>query len=103
MNQDEWNRLMEIWRGYYPKLSADLLANTEVTKQGMRVCLLTSLFLRGKDIANLFNVTSGRITNLKSDVNEAMFGKKDAKALLPNLVAFYHIQQPYEADNTTKV
>ena len=103
LSQADWNRLMEILRGYYPKLSADLLANPQVTKQGMRVCLLTTLFLRGKDIANLFNVSSGRITNLKSDVNEAMFGKREAKALLPNLITFYHIQQPLETNNTAKV
>ena len=87
----DWNLLFNSFSLYYPALIQDLRNSPGITQQHIRTCMLTILEVRGLDIANKLNVKGQRITNIKSEVNHALFNENSARSLYKNLIDRYNI------------
>ena len=90
----EWNELMETAQEYYPTLMFDLHQHAGVTSQGVKVCLLVTICHRVEDVANLMGVGGSRVTNLKGDLTQALFGKREARSLVRLLAERYGTHVP---------
>ena len=91
MPDDEWNEFMTTAKKYFPALVSDLNALEGITPQKIRVCFLAILPLRAQDLASFMGVPSQRISNLKSELNERLFGESTARSLYHNLAKKYNI------------
>jgi len=91
MSDDEWNEFMTTAKKYFPALVSDLNALEGITPQKIRVCFLAILPLRAQDLASFMGVPSQRISNLKSELNERLFGESTARSLYHNLAKKYNI------------
>ena len=91
MSDDEWNEFMTTAKKHFPALVSDLNALEGITPQKIRVCFLAILPLRAQDLASFMGVPSQRISNLKSELNERLFGESTARSLYHNLAKKYNI------------
>ena len=91
MSDDEWNEFIATAKKHFPALVSDLNAVEGITPQKIRVCFLTILPLRAQDLASFMGVPSQRISNLKSELNERLFGESTARSLYHNLAKKYNI------------
>ena len=76
---------------YYPTLMNDLNLKGTNSQNMSCTCILVSQNFRTDDIAHLLGVTGQRITNIKAEINQILFGEKAAKPLLGNLKKKYGI------------
>lgn len=90
MSDEEWAQLITIGSLYYPTLLHDLNNSPKLTIQHIRVCILVTLNIRGTDIANKMGITEQRVTNIKSELNQVLFGENSARSLYKNLVGRYN-------------
>lgn len=90
MSDEEWAQLITIGSLYYPNLLHDLNNSPKLTIQHIRVCILVTLNVRGTDIANKMGITEQRVTNIKSELNQVLFGENSARSLYKNLVGRYN-------------
>lgn len=91
VTDDEWSEFMAMARKHFPAMISDLNALEGITPQKMRVCFLTILPLRASDLANIMGVPPQRLSNLKAELNECLFGESTARSLLSNLTKRYNI------------
>lgn len=91
LSNNEWEQLIKVYSEYYPELVHDLQQNSQITKQGIHACLLFALDLRSSDIANILKTNIQRVSNLKSEINTALFNDHSAKNLVNNLKEKYDI------------
>ena len=89
MTKHDCHELIEAGRIHYPLLLEDLQNSNNITRRAIQVCLLLLVCDRVEDIANLLDVTGSRITNLKGDISQALFGKKDSRSLTQKLSEHY--------------
>jgi hypothetical protein len=91
MTEAEWNDFMAAVGKHFAPLIGDLNALEAITPTKMRICGLSILQLRTSDIANLLDIFPQRVTNLKGELNTALFGDNSARTLYHNLVQRYNI------------
>lgn len=91
LSNSEWEQLIKVYSEYYPELVHDLQQNPQMTKQCIHACLLFALNLRSGDIANILKLNIQRVSNLKSDINAALFNDHSAKNLINNLKQKYDL------------
>ena len=91
ITDDEWNEFLATGRIHFPALFSDLNTLEGITLQKMRACFLTILPLRVSDLANILGVPPQRLSNLKSELNEVLFGESTARSLFANLAKKYNI------------
>ena len=91
ITEDEWNDFTATAKKHFPVLIADLNAWGAITTQKMRVCFLTILPLRASDLANIMGIPPQRLSNLKAEINEYLFGESTARSLLSNLSKKYNV------------
>lgn len=72
----------------YPTLYDDL-HTSGVKQNGILVCILVLLKFREKDIASFLHLKRTGISNIKSEVNLALFNEKSSRSLFKNLEMRY--------------
>ena len=87
----DWEELSSAIATYYPDLVKDINGINNVTRQDIQTAFLVILNIRTDDIARLLRVSGQRITNIKSELNLAMFGTKSARPLFDNMKSRYGI------------
>lgn len=87
----EWEELSSAIATYYPDLVKDLNNINNVTTQDIQTAFLVILNIHTDDIARLLRVSGQRITNIKSELNLALFGMKSARPLFDNMKSRYGI------------
>lgn len=91
VEEKDWNQLISTFSLFYPVLLLDLKKEHSITQQHIRTCILTILEVRGLDIANKLNVKEQRVTNMKAEINQALFKDNSARSLYKNLINHYEI------------
>lgn len=91
ISDSDWEQLIQVYCQYYPELIHDLQHSPLVSKQALRACLLIPLRLRSSDIANILQIPIQRVSNLKQEINIALFRDHTAKSLFNNLEQRYSI------------
>ena len=79
----DWEELSSAIATYYPDLVKDINGINNVTRQDIQTAFLVILNIRTDDIARLLRVSGQRITNIKSELNLAMFGYDPAQSKQP--------------------
>ena len=88
--EDDWSELMKVFSGSYPALFRDLSQKCKST-QGIRVCILTVIGIGGGEQANLLGLKKQRVSNIKSQLNKALFNEASSRTLRKNLIVHYNI------------
>ena len=83
--------LVKTINDYYPDLIFDLSNTLGTERLSTYVCILTALNVPPGNITHLLGVTSSQVSNLKQDINHALFGDKTARTLSANLNSKYKI------------
>ncbi|MBQ9216172.1 MAG: hypothetical protein IJ159_05390 [Prevotella sp.] len=81
ITEDDWNRLDAATATYFPNILFDLNSSPKPTKQKIRVCLLVILKVQDGCIANWLDLKPTRISNIKSEINQELFGENSARSL----------------------
>lgn len=88
---EDWENLNAAFATYFPNFLHDLNALSKITNQKICVCLLVALKVQDSCIANWLHLKANRISNIKSELNQQLFGKSSARSLYNNLRQRYNI------------
>ena len=91
IKEEDWVNLDTEVSKYFPNLVLDLHNSPKVTKQKKQVCLLVIIKISDSCIANWLNLKPNRISNIKSELNEMLFGESSARTLYTKLSQKYNI------------
>lgn len=91
LNENDLSALTDAVKEFYPDLINDLDSASSITPLAKNVCLLTMLNLKPRVIVTLLNISSSQVSNLRKDVNAALFNEKTTRTLYGNLVKRYKI------------
>ena len=91
LSENEIRTLTDAVKDNFPDLISDLNATPSITPLARNVCLLTMLNLRPGDIVSLLGISSSQVSNLRKDVNMALFNESTTKTLYQNLTRRYMI------------
>jgi len=83
--------LVQTTNDYYPDFIYDLNNSFGSNKLSTYVCILTALKVSSGEITHLLGITSSQVSNLKQDVNAALFNDKTARTLYINLLNKYSL------------
>ena len=89
----DWNLLTSTVEIYYPDLLRDLKYLPKATLQKTRACILVLLKTPDSCIANWLDIKPNRLSNLKAELNIALFGESSARTLFDNLRRKYDFIQ----------
>ncbi|WP_281085056.1 hypothetical protein, partial [Segatella bryantii] len=87
----DWNILNAEIAINFPSIIHDLNSLPKITDQKIRVCLLVILKIQDSCIANWLDLKANRISNIKSELNQELFGENSARTLYNNLRQHYNI------------
>ena len=91
LTKDDWNMLNAEIATYFPSIIHDLNSLPKITDQKIRVCFLVILKIQDSCIANWLDLKANRISNIKSELNQELFGENSARTLYNNLRQRYNI------------
>ncbi|MBO5628366.1 MAG: hypothetical protein J5965_04730, partial [Aeriscardovia sp.] len=91
VTEDNWAKLINEVSTYFPQLLNDLNNLPKMTKQKVCICLLVAIRIQDSCIANWLNQKAPRISNIKSELNQELFGDRSARTLFNNLSKKYNI------------
>lgn len=91
LKEEDWLKLEEGVRRYFPNLLLDLHNAPKTTKQKIQVCLLVILKVPDSCIAKWLDIKASRVSNIKSELNSMLFGDVSARTLCNNLRQKYNI------------
>lgn len=91
LTKDDWDMLDAKIATYFPSIIHDLNSLPKITDQKIRVCLLVVLKIQDSCIANWLDLKANRISNIKSELNKALFSESSARTLYNNLRQRYNI------------
>ena len=91
LSENDLLTLADAVKNYFPDLITDLDGSPDVTPLAMNVCLLTILNLKPGEIVNLLGISSSQVSNLRKDVNLALFDENTTRTLYQNLSRRYKI------------
>jgi len=83
--ETDWEQLYSLMKQSFPLLVATIGKDNQLSKQEWQTCLLTRLNFSNSEIALLLQTSAQRITNVKTKVNQKLFGETNAVNLLKNL------------------
>ncbi len=83
--------LTEAVNEHFPDLIADLNGAPAITPLAKHVCLLTLLNLKPGEIVALLGISSSQVSNLRKDINVALFNENTTRTLYQNLTKRYKI------------
>lgn len=85
ITESDLDELIEEVAKFYPSLMVSLNEATSIHKNGIRVCSLVMIGLRTSAIAYILDISEAAVSNLKTDINIALFNDKSARSLRKNL------------------
>jgi len=91
LSENDLLTLVDAVKNYFPDLITDLDGSPDVTPLARNVCLLTILNLKPGEIVNLLGISSSQVSNLRKDVNLALFDENTTRTLYQNLSRRYKI------------
>ena len=91
LSENDISTLANAVKEYFPDLTSDLDGAPAITPLARNVCLLTMLNLRPGDIVTLLGISSSQVSNLRKDVNMALFNENTTRTLYQNLTRRYKI------------
>jgi uncharacterized protein YoxC len=91
LSKSELRTLTDAVRDYFPDLINDLENSPDVTPLAKDVCLLTILNLKPGEIVNLLGISSSQVSNLRKEINMALFNENTTRTLYQNLSKRYKI------------
>ena len=91
LSENELRAFTEAVKDYYPDLITDLDSSPDVTPLARNVCLLTILNLKPGELVNLLDISSSQVSNLRREVNLALFNENTTRTLYQNLSKHYKI------------
>lgn len=91
LTKDDWDMLNANIATYFPSIIHDLNSLPKITDQKIRVCLLVLLKIQDSCIANWLDLKANRVSNIKSELNKALFSESSARTLYNNLRQQYNI------------
>ena len=91
LSENDLLTLADAVKNYFPDLITDLDGSPDVTPLARNVCLLTILNLKPGEIVNLLGISSSQVSNLRKDVNLALFDENTTRTLYQNLSRRYKI------------
>ena len=91
LSENDLLALADAVKDCFPDLITDLKSSPNVTPLAMNVCLLTILNLKPGEIVNLLGISSSQVSNLRKDVNLALFDENTTRTLYQNLSKRYMI------------
>jgi len=83
--------LADAAKEHFPDLITDLDSSPDITPLAKQVCLLTILNLKPREIVNLLGISSSQVSNLRKEVNMALFNENTTRTLFQNLSKRYKI------------
>ena len=89
INEDEWRELTRVVGKYYPMFLSDLDNNDKITKSMARVCILTFIGFRVKEISALMGMKLQSVSNMKQEICSVLFGDNTARTLGKHLANRY--------------
>ena len=89
---DDWKMLQDTLRHQLPELDS-LMCRHRLSPHEIRVCLLVFMGFSSGEISILLDVSSQRVTNLKANINEKLFGEKNARKLFKNIQNAYSVKK----------
>lgn len=91
VGEDDWDEVIKLSEHHFPIFLHDLHANPNISVQAVKVAVLILMKLHAGEMANLLYVNKQRISNIKSEINKALFGDSSARSLLNNLSKKYNL------------
>jgi len=85
-----WTELIKAFGKRFPALYNDLRQHCDAP-QNIRVCILTVLDIGNDDQAIMLDTTKQRVSNIRRDLNNALFNEPSSRTLRKNLVVQYNI------------
>ena len=85
-----WTELIKAFGKRFPALYNDLRQHCDAP-QNIRVCILTVLDIGNDDQAIMLDTTKQRVSNIRRDLNKALFNEPSSRTLRKNLVVRYNI------------
>lgn len=85
-----WIELIKAFGKRFPALYNDLCQHCDAP-QNIRVCILTVLDIGNDDQAIMLDTTKQRVSNVRRDLNIALFNEPSSRTLRKNLVVRYNI------------
>ena len=90
ISEEEWLELRRAVGRHCPRLLADLYGNDWITKGMARVCLLTFLGFRVKEVSVFMGTSIQSVSNMRQDACRLLFGDDTARTLRR------HLEERYE-------
>lgn len=90
LKENYWTELIMVFGKKFPALYKDLRQHCD-TPQNIRVCILTVLDIGNDDQAIMLDTTKQRVSNIRRDLNKALFNEPSSRTLRKNLVVQYNI------------
>ena len=90
LKENYWTELIMVFGKKFPALYNDLRQHCD-TPQNIRVCILTELDIGNDDQAIMLDTTKQRVSNIRRDLNKALFNEPSSRTLRKNLVVRYNI------------
>ncbi len=81
----EWEHFLRLFAQTQPKAYAAIGREQTLSPQELRVCILLLLKFANSEIIALLNISSQSLTNVKSRINEKLFGVSNASTLENNI------------------
>jgi len=91
LNDNDLHTLTDAVKDHFPDLIADLNSAPSITPLAKNVCLLTLLNLKPGEIVALLGISSSQVSNLRKDINAALFNENTTRTLYQNLTKRYKI------------
>lgn len=91
LSDNDLHTLADAVKEHFPDLMTDLKSSPDITPLAINVCLLTMLNLKPREIVNLLGISSSQVSNLRKEVNMALFNEKTTRTLFQNLSKRYKI------------
>lgn len=91
LSDNDLRTLANAVKEHFPDLHTDLDSNPTITPLAKNVCLLTILNLKPREIVNLLGISSSQVSNLRKNVNVALFHENTTRTLYQNLSRRYKI------------
>lgn len=91
LNENDLRTLADAVKSCFPDLITDLEGSPNVTPLAKNVCFLTLLNLKPGEIVHLLGISSSQVSNLRKEINIALFNENTTRTLYQNLSKRYKI------------
>lgn len=85
ITREEWEIMMRKFNSSFSHYSDFILSGKSMTEDQIKICMLIRLGFSESAMANILNVDLKRISRIKLQINQKLFGIANAKDLGPNL------------------